>query len=55
VICVNLAGVVTFIVQGIQPTTWWEATKARRATRLAVLLWVILLAILVAVIVLSRV
>jgi uncharacterized hydrophobic protein (TIGR00341 family) len=55
VICVNLAGVVTFIVQGIQPTTWWEATKARRATRLAVLLWVILLAILVAVIVLSQV
>jgi uncharacterized hydrophobic protein (TIGR00341 family) len=35
IICVNLAGVVTFHLQGISPTTWWEKNKARRASRRA--------------------
>ncbi|MHC4592915.1 MAG: TIGR00341 family protein, partial [Planctomycetota bacterium] len=30
-ICVNLAGVGTFLANGIRPRTWWEADKARRA------------------------
>jgi len=53
-ICINLAGVVTFLFQGIRPLTWWEATKAKKATRRAILLWSILLIVLAAVILISR-
>ncbi|MCL7489432.1 MAG: TIGR00341 family protein [Desulfobulbaceae bacterium] len=38
-ICINLAGVVTFLVQGIRPINWWEANKAKKSTRTAVLIW----------------
>lgn len=54
IICVNLAGVLTFLVQGIRPRTWWETEQARKATRLAVALWTVLLALLVVAILLSR-
>jgi uncharacterized hydrophobic protein (TIGR00341 family) len=53
-ICVNLAGVVTFLVQGIRPLTWWEASKAKKATRIALLIWAFLLMALVVMILLSR-
>jgi uncharacterized hydrophobic protein (TIGR00341 family) len=53
-ICINLAGVVTFLVQGIRPLSWWESTKAKKATRLAIILWAILLIILVFIILLSQ-
>lgn len=53
-ICINLAGVVTFLVQGIRPLTWWESTKAKKATRLSIILWTILLVILVFIILLSQ-
>ncbi|MHC4971669.1 MAG: TIGR00341 family protein [Planctomycetota bacterium] len=46
VICVNLAAVVTFLLRGVGPRTWWEADKAKRATRKAVLLWGALLLVL---------
>jgi len=52
-ICVNLAGVVTFLVQGIRPLTWWEASKAKKATGMAILIWFFLLAALVIMIILS--
>lgn len=54
-ICVNLAGVTTFLVQGVRPRTWWEATRAKKATRIAIGLWSFLLLVLVAVVYLSRV
>jgi len=47
VICVNLAGTLTFAIVGVRPRTWWEADGARRATRLAVGFWIVLLAGLV--------
>lgn len=47
VICVNLAGVVTFLVQGIRPRLWWEADRARRSSRIAITVWLILLAALI--------
>ncbi len=50
VICVNLAGVVTFLLRGVGPRTWWEADKARRATRKAVVLWSALLGLLAAIV-----
>ncbi len=46
VICINLAGIVTFTLQGIRPATWWEKSKAHRAKRRAAMIWVGLLVFL---------
>jgi uncharacterized hydrophobic protein (TIGR00341 family) len=51
-ICVNLAGVTTFLVQGMRPTNWWEKDRATKATRIAIGLWAALLAALIAIILL---
>ncbi len=53
-ICVNLAGVITFLVQGIRPASWWEKDQAKKATRIAIVLWVVLLAGLIGMILLLR-
>jgi len=53
-ICVNLAGVVTFLAQGIRPLTWWEANRAKKATRIAIFIWTGLLFALVIFILLSQ-
>jgi len=53
VVSVNLAAVVTFLAQGIRPGTWWEAERARRATRRAIAAWSVILATLVVLIVLG--
>ena len=44
IICINLTGVITFLVQGVSPRDWWEADKAKKATRKAMILWSIILA-----------
>lgn len=54
IICINLAGVVTFLAQGIHPKTWWEAEKAKEATRIAIALWIMLLSALIVAILLSQ-
>jgi uncharacterized hydrophobic protein (TIGR00341 family) len=54
IICINLAGVATFFIQGIRPSTSYEAERARRATLTAMAMWAVLLAILVGIIVLSQ-
>jgi uncharacterized hydrophobic protein (TIGR00341 family) len=51
-ICVNLAGVTTFLLQGIKPTSWWEKDQAVKATRIAIALSVVLLTALVGMILL---
>jgi uncharacterized hydrophobic protein (TIGR00341 family) len=33
VLCVHLAAVGTFLAQGVKPSRWWEAEKAKRASR----------------------
>lgn len=53
-ICLNLAAVVTFMLQGIRPATWWEKDRAKKATRIAIGLWVTLLVVLVGLILLLR-
>lgn len=50
IICINLAGVVTFLVQGIRPRKWWEEKKAKKATRTAISIWVVLLLVFIFVI-----
>ena len=46
IICINLAGVVTFLLKGLQPIHWWETSKAKKATRYAISTWMLLLLIL---------
>jgi len=53
-ICVNLAGVTTFVLQGIKPTSWSEKDRAVKATRIAIALSVVLLVALVCIILLVR-
>lgn len=53
-ICLNLAAVVTFMVQGIRPATWWEKDRAKKSTRIAIGLWVTLLVMLVGLILLLQ-
>jgi uncharacterized hydrophobic protein (TIGR00341 family) len=40
---VNLAGVVTFFVQGIRPRTYWKQDRARQAARAAMVFWTLLI------------
>jgi uncharacterized hydrophobic protein (TIGR00341 family) len=52
VICVDIAGLTTFLIQGIGPRSWWESDRAKRATRNALLIWMATLALLVGAILL---
>lgn len=51
VVCLNLAGVLTFFAQRIRPRTAFESKRAGKAFRRAIVIWLVLLAILVALIV----
>ncbi|HMB92805.1 MAG TPA: TIGR00341 family protein [Rhodothermales bacterium] len=53
VVCVNLSAVTTFFIQGIRPMRWYEEARAKKATRLAIALWVGLLIVLAIVITLA--
>ena len=53
-ICVNLAGVFTFLLQGVRPLNWWEAPRAKKASRYAIMVWVSLLVLLSVLLLLSR-
>jgi len=53
-ICVNLSGVLMFVVRGIRPASWWEKDRARKATRIAILWWALLLIALAVIVLLSR-
>lgn len=48
-ICINLAGVLTFLIQGVHPRRLWEADRAKKATHIAIVLWTLLLMVLVAI------
>lgn len=50
-VCVNLAGVVTFWAEGIHPVNWWEKARAKKATLTALGLWLFLLAALICLVV----
>jgi len=54
IICVNLAGVITFVLHGIRPRRWWEAERARKAARRAVAIWFALLCVLAALVFFSQ-
>ena len=46
VICINLSGVATFLLCGIRPSTWWEAQRAKKAQKIAILIWAFLFLVL---------
>lgn len=46
-ICINLAGVLTFVFTGFEPNAWWEKDKAKRMRTKAILLWITLLMLLI--------
>ncbi len=48
IICLNLAGVVTFLLQGVQPLTWWKREKARTTALRIIAVWGFLLTALIA-------
>jgi uncharacterized membrane protein len=54
-ICVNLAGILTFMVAGITPKYWWEEKKAKKYSRKAMMVWTILLLVMVTVVVLLNI
>jgi uncharacterized hydrophobic protein (TIGR00341 family) len=49
-ICINLAGISTFLIQGVRPRSWWEEKKAQKASRIALGTWFVLLLIFAAII-----
>jgi uncharacterized hydrophobic protein (TIGR00341 family) len=54
VISVNLAGVGTFLLQGVSPRTWWDAARSKRMSRRALGLWIVLLVVVAVLIFLSN-
>ncbi len=55
IICINLAGVATFYFQGVTPRNWWEAGKAKKATKISMLSWSGLLCFLFLIITLIKI
>ncbi|MCL7455381.1 MAG: hypothetical protein M8467_20285, partial [Anaerolineae bacterium] len=54
VVCINLAGVATFLAQGVRPRTWWEEERARRASRTAIITWCVLLVALLVMVYITQ-
>lgn len=53
-ICVNLAGILTFLLAGITPKYWWEEKKARKYSMRAVMIWAVMLLVLLGVVLLLK-
>ena len=50
IICLNIAGIITFYFAGIRPQKWWEKEKAKKRTRMAIIFWSIALVVLMGII-----
>lgn len=55
IVCINLASIITFRLQGIEPRSWWEANKAGKAVRVTIIGWVVVLGLLALSLFLSEV
>jgi uncharacterized hydrophobic protein (TIGR00341 family) len=53
VIAINLAGVGTFLLQGVSPRSWWDAERSKRMSRRALGVWIALLVIVGVLILIS--
>ena len=54
IVCLNLSGVLTFVLQGVRPAARREAKQARQWALIALVVWVALLCGLVAVLIIHR-
>lgn len=54
IICLNIAGIITFYFAGIRPGRWWEKEKAKKKTRYAFLIWSLALVLIILTILLIR-
>ncbi|MBC9797677.1 TIGR00341 family protein [Sinomicrobium weinanense] len=54
IICLNIAGIITFYLAGIRPGRWWEKENAKKKTRTAFLIWSLALALIIITILLLR-
>jgi len=54
VVSINLAGVGTFLAQGVSPRTWWDAERSKRMSRRALAVWITLLVVVAVLILLSN-
>lgn len=54
IVSINIAGVATFLAQGVRPRGWWEAERAKRSTLGVAIGWAVSLGILVLAIWLSQ-
>lgn len=50
IICINLSGLLMFILRGIGPRTWWEKRKARRSVYVYIAAWIFALVCVSAII-----
>ncbi len=55
IICINLSGIVTLLLRGISPRSWWAADRAKKSTRNALIIWSATLGLLIAVILIWQV
>ena len=54
-VCVNLAGIATFLSRGVAPRTWWQKRKSRKLAVGMLLAWVLLLVALIALVLVNDV
>lgn len=47
IVAINLAGIITFLILGLRPQSWYEEEKARKTRLIAIALWLVVLALLV--------
>ena len=55
IVCINLASIITFRLQGIGPRSWWEANKAGKAVKVTIIGWVVVQGLLALSVFLSEV
>jgi uncharacterized hydrophobic protein (TIGR00341 family) len=53
-VCINLAGVLTFLIQRIRPIIPEKAERAKKMTNIALIIWIVLLLVFVNMILLRR-
>jgi len=51
--CLNVSGVLTFVLQGVSPASRWEARRARTLSTVTLLIWMSVLAVVIALLVIQ--
>lgn len=54
IVCVNAAGVATFLLQGVRPSDWWEVERSRKIIRVAAIVWISLILLMTALIIIAK-